>query len=45
MLFQEQFERIKAVYPGTSYVCLLDGDSGDMMCVRRSFCFIGAAYS
>lgn len=34
MLFQEQFERIKAVYPGTSYVCLLDGDSGDMMCVK-----------
>ncbi|KAF1782977.1 hypothetical protein GQ600_17723 [Phytophthora cactorum] len=31
MLFQEQFERIKAVYPGTSYVCLLDGDSGDMI--------------
>ncbi|CAI5740612.1 unnamed protein product [Peronospora destructor] len=31
MLFQEQFECIKAVYPGTSYVCLLDGDSGDMI--------------
>ncbi|TDH72592.1 hypothetical protein CCR75_006102 [Bremia lactucae] len=31
MLFQEQFERIKAVYPGTSYVCLLDGTSGDMI--------------
>ncbi|KAE8896533.1 hypothetical protein PF005_g15706 [Phytophthora fragariae] len=31
MQFQEQFERIKAVYPGTSYVCLLDGDSGDMI--------------
>ncbi|EEY61385.1 uncharacterized protein PITG_01681 [Phytophthora infestans T30-4] len=31
MLFQEQFERIKTVYPGTSYVCLLDGDTGDMI--------------
>ncbi|RLN53877.1 hypothetical protein BBJ28_00008009 [Nothophytophthora sp. Chile5] len=33
MLFQEQFERIKGVYPGTSYMCLLDGESGGMMCV------------
>ncbi|RLN82101.1 hypothetical protein BBJ28_00022932 [Nothophytophthora sp. Chile5] len=32
MLFQEQFERIKGVYPGTSYMCLLDGESGGMMC-------------
>ncbi|KAI9905176.1 hypothetical protein PsorP6_013793 [Peronosclerospora sorghi] len=31
MLFLEQFERIKAVYPGTNYVCVLDSDSGDMI--------------
>ncbi|CAI5732575.1 unnamed protein product [Hyaloperonospora brassicae] len=30
-LFHEQFERIQIVYPGTSYVCLLDGDTGAMI--------------
>uniref|UniRef100_A0AAV1T9Z0 Roadblock/LAMTOR2 domain-containing protein n=1 Tax=Peronospora matthiolae TaxID=2874970 RepID=A0AAV1T9Z0_9STRA len=30
-LFQAQFERIQRVYPGTGYVCLLDGDTGAMI--------------
>ena len=37
-LFQEQFERIQSVYPGTGYVCLLDGDTGAMMCVTLFNC-------
>lgn len=39
-LYQEQFERIKSVYPGTNYVCLLNSENGDMMCVLRFFYFI-----
>lgn len=33
-LYQEQFERIKRVYPGTNYVCLLNSENGDMMYVH-----------
>lgn len=33
-LYQEQFERIKGVYPGTNYVCLLNSENGDMMCAN-----------
>lgn len=33
MLFQEQFARLRGVFPGTSYACLLDGSTGDLMFV------------
>lgn len=32
-LYQEQFDRIKSIYPGTNYVCLLNSENGEMMCV------------
>lgn len=35
-MFQEQFARLRAAYPGTSYICLLDGGSGELMCVWGS---------
>ncbi|DBA03855.1 TPA: hypothetical protein N0F65_004545 [Lagenidium giganteum] len=31
LLYREQFERIKAVYPGTYYVCLLNSENGEMI--------------
>jgi hypothetical protein len=27
----DQFERIRAVYPGTHYVCLLNNETGEIM--------------
>ncbi|TYZ57976.1 hypothetical protein PybrP1_008431 [[Pythium] brassicae (nom. inval.)] len=30
-LYQEQFDRIKNVYPGTNYVCLLNSENGEMI--------------
>jgi hypothetical protein len=33
IMFQEQFARLRAAYPGTSYICLLDGSTGELMCV------------
>jgi hypothetical protein len=31
LLFREQFERIKSVYPGTTYACLLNAETGEIM--------------
>lgn len=34
--FRDQFERIKSIYPGTTYVCLLNTETGDLMYVRET---------